>query len=110
MVVFMSWQVVETKAPTGARDRLARVDPDVVWRGRSTFPVALLIIDHRFQGVDLLGDQVVELHSAVPHAGDVIDAQQLLRLPASDGPCDEVLVSLAFAGLTMGSAAPCMMM
>src|SRR5882672_2098726 len=96
VVIAMVRQVVETKAVTGTRDRLARVDPDEGGRGRSTAPIALLIIDHGFQGVDLRGDQAVELRSAVPHAGDVIHGQQILRLP-SPVP-------------TMGSAPPCMMM
>src|SRR5258707_14820773 len=99
-------QVIETKAVTGTRDRLARVYPDEGGRGCSTLPVALLIIDHSFQGIDLCGDQVVELRSAVPHANDVIHAQQIRRLPMSDGPRDEVLVSLGFARADDGIGRP----
>src|SRR6267143_5950898 len=106
VVIAMVRQVVETKAVTGTRDRLARVDPDEGGSGRSTAPVALLIIDHGFQGVDLRGDQAVELRSAVPHAGDVIHSQQILRLPSSDGLRDEILVSLGFARADDGIGAP----
>src|ERR1700709_1856530 len=88
--------VVETMAVTGARDRLTRVDPDEGGRWRSMAPVALQIVDHGFQGIDLCGDQAVVLRSAVPHAGDIIHSQQFLRFPLSDGLRDEVLVSLGF--------------
>src|SRR5258708_17722506 len=96
VVVVMVRQVVETKAGTGARDRLARVDPDEGGSARSTAPVALLIVDHSFQGVDLCGDQVVVLRSAVPHAGDVIHGQQIFPLLSSDGLRDEALVPFGF--------------
>src|SRR5260370_29086287 len=102
----MMRQVIETKAVTGTGDRLARVYPDEGGRGRSMVPVALLIIDRSFQGIDLCGDQVVVLRSAVPHAGDVIHAQQILRLPMSDGPRNEVLVSLGFARADDGIGRP----
>src|ERR1700731_1131707 len=97
IVIVMVLQVVETKAVTGTRDRLARVAPDVGGSGRSTAPVALLIVDHGFEGVDLCGDQVVVLRSTVPHAGNVIHGQQIPRFPSSDGLRDEVFVSLGFA-------------
>src|ERR1700704_821463 len=106
VVITMVRQVVETKAATGTRDRLARVDPDEGGSGRSTAPIALLIIDHGFQGVDLRGDQAVELRSAVPHAGNVVHGQQILRLPSPDGLRDEVLVSLAFARADDGIGPP----
>src|SRR5476649_33144 len=102
----MARVVVETKAVTGARDRLTRVDPHEGGSGRSAAPVALLIVDHRFQGIDLCGDQVVVLRSAVPHAGDIIHGQQLLRFPGSDGLGDEILVSLGFARANNGVGRP----
>src|SRR4051794_32984995 len=88
---------VETQAVAGACDRLTRVASDESGRSCATACVALLVVDHRFQGVELGGNQIVIFLSAMPHAGNIIYRKQLFRFPWSNGLRDQLLVSLGFA-------------
>ena len=89
--------------------RLARVSGQAIGRHSAAPAPALAIVDPRFEGVDLGGDELVVLRSAMAHAGDVVDREHVVgRLRPSR--FDEVLVALGFAGADDVVGAPCMMM
>src|SRR4029453_18245465 len=67
-------------------------------RGRAAGPTTLVIVDPRFQRVDLLIHQIVVLRSTMAHSRDVIHRQESLRLLLPEGLFDQPLVARGLIG------------
>ncbi len=70
--------------------------------------LALVIVDPRFERIDLLVDQIVELRSAMAHSRDVVHRQKSLPRPRAPGSFRPTLIARGLPGETVESNVPCM--